>query len=314
MIKDIISKHHVDVVHYLNPIGFKEPGYLWKLDVPYVWGPIQTVANRPLPLYPALSLRGKINAVTRFVVHNALLYFSPRVRKAMKHADAIFTAVPKAHQDIKAIFHRDNIYLPENGIIEMNRTEPIEYDGESDLRLIIIGSLIERKGVGILLNALRRVENRKWHLDVLGSGPLEGKLKSMAERYGLSHNISWLGNLPRFEVFEKLRAAHIHVISSLGEGNPTTLWEAMSLAVPTLTLDHCGMSAVVCEKCGIKIPIKAYEQVVNDMASQIEHFISNPERVASLSKGVIECAKKFMWDERIAIYDKVYEKLIGKHK
>lgn len=46
---DIIRHQHVDVIHYLNPIGFKEPGYLWKIkDIPYVWGPLQGVENRPL--------------------------------------------------------------------------------------------------------------------------------------------------------------------------------------------------------------------------------------------------------------------------
>lgn len=59
--EDIVEREHVDVIHYLNPIGFKEPGYCWKIkEVPYVWGPIQGVENRPLALFPALSLRVKL--------------------------------------------------------------------------------------------------------------------------------------------------------------------------------------------------------------------------------------------------------------
>ena len=38
--KEIIQQHHIDIVHQLNMIGFREPGYLWKLGIPYLWGPI----------------------------------------------------------------------------------------------------------------------------------------------------------------------------------------------------------------------------------------------------------------------------------
>lgn len=313
MVQEIIKQRHIDVVHYLNPIGFKEPGYLWKLNVPYVWGPIQGVANRPFALYPALSLRGKVNALVRFVVHNSLLRFSPRVRRAMKKADFIFTAVPKAKGQLQKIHGRATIYLPENGIIEMHAKEPVRCDG-NELRLIWIGCVDERKAIIILLDALRLVPHKKWHLNVVGKGPLEEKMKQTAKEYGIDDHINWGGRVPRAEVFGMLKSAHLHVISSLGEGNPTTLWEAMSLGVPTMTLDHCGMSAVVCEKCGIKISIKSYSQVVKDMAANITNLIEHPDKVELLSRGVLGCSKKFMWDERIKVFDHVYDDVIAKYQ
>lgn len=46
-----VSAGRIDIVHYLNPIGFKEPGYCWKIKgIPYIWGPVQGVDNRPLKL------------------------------------------------------------------------------------------------------------------------------------------------------------------------------------------------------------------------------------------------------------------------
>ena len=38
--KEINERERIDIVHHLNPIGFREPGYLWKLDKPFIWGPI----------------------------------------------------------------------------------------------------------------------------------------------------------------------------------------------------------------------------------------------------------------------------------
>lgn len=312
MAKDIIKKRYVDVVHYLNPIGFKEPGYCWKLkDVPYVWGPIQGVENRPIALFPALSTKGKVNAIVRRIVHNGMLWLMPRVKKALKRADAVFAATPNTVKQLKQIHHKDAIYLPENGILRMERTEPVRMTDK--LRLIWVGGIDERKALGILLHALGKVKKSNWHLDVLGDGALMGKCKALAADFGITQNITFHGRVDRTQVQLVFAQSHIHVISSLGEGNTTVLWEAFSKAIPTLTLDHCGMAGVVSPECGIKIPIHSYSQVIDDMASAIDNLTVHPEEVERLSCGTIECAKKFMWDNRIALYDKVYTDIMKRY-
>lgn len=311
--KELVNNEHVDIIHYLNPIGFKEPGYCWKIkEVPYVWGPIQGVENRPLALYPALNLKGKINALVRRVVHNGMLWCLPRVRKALKRTDAVFAATPNTVKQLKYIHHKDAIYLPENGILKMERTEPIFMN--DTLNLIWVGSIDERKALGILISALGKVKKSNWHLNVLGEGPLRGKCEALADELGISERITFHGKVDRAQVQLVFAQSHIHVISSLGEGNPTVLWEAFSKAIPTLTLDHCGMAGVVSSECGIKIPIHSYQQVLNDMAFAIDDLMEHPQKVTRLSQGTIECAKNFMWENRIALYDVVYDKIIKNGK
>jgi len=311
--KEIIEHEYVDVIHYLNPIGFKEPGFCWKIkSVPYVWGPIQGVENRPIALFPALSLKGKVNALVRRVVHNGMLWCLPRVRKALRRADAVFAATPNTVKQLKRIHHRDAIYLPENGILKMERTEPVTLKGT--LNLIWVGSIDERKALGILISALGKMKHDNWHLNVLGDGPLRGKCEQLAQELGIYDKITFHGKVDRTQVQLVFAQSHIHVISSLGEGNPTVLWEAFSKAIPTLTLDHCGMAGVVSSECGIKIPIHSYQQVIDDMAEAIDNLIVHPNEIERLSKGTIECAKKFMWKNRIALYDKVYEEISKKYQ
>lgn len=311
--KEIVGSEHVDVIHYLNPIGFKEPGFCWKLKgVPYVWGPIQGVENRPIALFPALSTKGKVNALVRRVVHNGMLWFLPRVRKALKRADAVFAATPNTVKQLKRIHHKDAIYLPENGILKMERTEPVVM--KDTLNLIWVGSIDERKALGILISALGKVKHGNWHLNVLGEGPLREKCEALADELGISEKITFHGKVDRAQVQLVFAQSHVHVISSLGEGNTTVLWEAFSKAIPTLTLDHCGMAGVVSSECGIKIPIRSYQQVLNDMAFAIDDLMEHPEKVSRLSQGTIECAKKFMWENRIALYDKIYDEISMKYQ
>lgn len=311
--KELVNNEHVDIIHYLNPIGFKEPGYCWKIkEVPYVWGPIQGVENRPLALFPALSSKGKINALVRRVVHNGMLWCLPRVRKALKRADAVFAATPNTVKQLKRIHHKDTIYLPENGILKMECTEPITMN--DTLNLIWVGSIDERKALGILITALSKVKHNNWHLNVLGDGPLRGSCENLSNNLGISDRITFHGKVDRTQVQLVFGQSQVHVISSLGEATTTVLWEAFSKAIPTITLDHCGMAGVVSSECGIKIPILSYQQVLNDMAFAIDDLMEHPEKVTRLSQGTIECAKKFMWKNRIALYDKVYDKVLEKYE
>lgn len=308
MVNKMVDEGRVDLIHYLNPIGFKEPGFLWKITkVPYVWGPIQGVENRPFELYHALSVKGKCNALVRRIVHNGLFILMPRLKKALDRVDVVFAATPNTVKNLKRWYHKDSIYLPENGIMKMERTTPVMYDG-GVLRLIWIGGICERKALVILLDALAKVGGHNWHLDVLGDGDQKEKLQKKFSH--LNNHITWHGMVDRASVQEILLQSHLHVISSLGEGNPTILWEAFGKAIPTLTLDHCGMAGVVCEKCGIKIPIHSYNQVVEDIVDRINGVLHNPKIIEQLSVGTIECAKKFMWSNRIDLYNETYEKLI----
>lgn len=312
---EIVETCGINIIHYLNPIGFKEPSECWRIKgLPYVWGPVQGVENRPLCLYKALGVKGTVDAVIRLLLHNGILLFSLKIRRAVKRADCIFAATPVTVKQMKHVFGKDSIYLPENGITEMHRTTPITYDKNSKLQIVWCGAISYRKGLILLLEALHKVHSKNWHLNVIGDGELLPKLKKVSESYCLADNISWFGQVPRTKVLEIMSKSHLHIISSLGEATTTVLFEAMSWAVPTMTLDHCGMSGVVCNKCGIKIPIHSYNQVVKDIAGNIENIFEQPNIVNNLSSGVLECSKKYLWENRINIFSDVYSKLYHEYQ
>lgn len=304
----------IDLIHYLNPIGFKEPGYCWQIEgVPYVWGPIGCVENRPLPLYKAYSLKGKYSALTRRIAHNALFRLMPRLKKALKNADQVFAATPTGIRLLRTVHHREATYLPENGIFSMETETPVERDASTPLQLIWVGRVNdEDKAIVILLDALLKTTGRNWHLHVIGKGNLPEKIRRRIAP--IEGNLTFYGQIPRTQVQEIFRRSHLHVISSMGEGNPTTIWEAMAKGIPTMTLDHCGMAGVVCEQCGIKIPIESYGKVTSRIAAEIDRLSETPEIIRRLSEGVLQCSKKFMWDNRIELFINTYRQLVDKYK
>lgn len=314
LVGELVDAGKVDLIHYLNPIGFKEPGWCWKYkSVPYVWGPVMCVENRPISLFRVYSLKQKVFALARRVVHNALFVLNPRVKKAFKNTDAIFAVTPKGQRMLKRVHGMDSILMPENGIIEMYRDKPIALKNGETLKIIWVGRVFDQsKGLLMLLDALSRTVRKNWQLHLVGEGGFPSNAVDVANK--IKGQIVMHGKIAREDVLQLFRESHLHVISSMGEATTTVLFEAMSYAVPTMTLDHCGMAGVVCEKCGIKIPIKSYNQVVNQMASSIDSLIEHPERIEELSNGVIDCSKKFMWDNRISIFVDTYTRLIDQYK
>ena len=190
----------------------------------------------------------------------------------------------------------------------MNRQKFIR---KGEYHFIFVGSLIPRKAVNILLEALTLIKNKeKIVVDIVGDGPERHTLEVFAQKHQLQSIIKWHGQLSRDKAVELFENTHMHVITSTSEGNPTTIWEAMSYGVPTMSFDHCGMHDTICDRCGILIPIHSYEQCVNDLADKIDSLLDHPDRFEQLANGVIECAQKFTWDTREKVLLSCYDEAI----
>lgn len=315
-IEQLVSQDKIDLIHYLNPIGFKQAGSAYNIkNVPYGWGPISGAHNRAFALHKNLKLTTKIATYTlRNGLHLWLFKHDRRFKKAIDRCDFVLGATPTTIKQLREIHHKEAVYLPENGIIKMETHLPIELKEKETLQLIWIGRVSQPKALILLLRSLCKIKQDNWHLNVVGEGDLMNELKLFCENNGFSNKVTWHGKIVRTQVIDLMKKSHLHVISSMGEATTTVLFEAMSCAVPTLSLDHCGMAGVICEKCGYKIAIHSYNQVVSDMAAAIYQLIIAPEKVRLLSEGVLSCSQHYLYHNRVAVFEKLYDNAINKYK
>ncbi len=108
-------------------------------------------------------------------------------------------------------------------------------DAADPLNLLSVGRAVEKKGYGVLLDALARLpEGLHWRLVHIGGGPLGAALRSRADGLGLAGRIVWLGPQPHERVLEHYRAADLFVLASRvaadgdRDGLPNVLMEAQS--------------------------------------------------------------------------------------
>lgn len=311
---ELMKYNKFDLIHYVGMIGYREPGYLWKLGLPYVWGPISGVNNAPLQLMKKMPILGKAKQLFRNFANTIQFRNSRRLKEALKHTDILLTATSENHDKFLNIHGKNSICLPENAIIgeiSLNKNKFIEID---KYRFIIVGSLDARKSVGILLDAIALMKHKnKILLDIVGDGPLRGLLIHQAQKLDINNIICWHGFLPRMKAIELFDSAHLHIITSISEGNPTTIWEAMMHGVPTLSFDHCGMHDTLNDSCGILIPIKkTYEENIKTIASQLDYMIENSNIFEKLAFKTLSRAKMNTWESRRIFFNNLYTSLLCK--
>lgn len=312
--RNIIANEPIDLIHYLCPIGYREPGYLWQLGKPYVWGPVGglnmalRLAGAPRPWLSRLKVMGK-NFLNRLNMATSL-----RLRRALSSAHFIVAATTENQNVLRHKFGRNSEHIPENAIPDkqINRSIPDPYQNVTQRKFIWIGRLDWRKSPDLLLDAFSAVASRDWNLDIVGSGPLLAMATARAGELGLADRVNFHGHVARAEVHKLLVEADLHIITSMSEANTTVIWEAMSAGVPTLTLDHCGMHDVVCDKCGVRVPPTDYAGTRNRIAAEIEGLITDPEKLALLADGVASCREQYLWSKRSRQWLEIYRATIAR--
>lgn len=308
--KDLLQGRSIDLIHYLCPIGYREPGYLWKIDKPYIWGPVGGIENRSIKLAREKGAVVGAKILLRNAVNALQFRFSPRVRAAFARADVVLAATSGTQKQITNVHHVESVLMAENAITDamLSQQRQVSVALGATLNIIWVGRIDEAKSLDILLKALGAIQTGPWHLCVIGDGPLKAVMTALAHALGISAHITWAGKVTRQQVNRYYREAHLHIISSLLEANTTVIWEAMSFGIPTVALDHFGMHDTVCEKCGVKVPMDdTLRSVVDGLAQQLSRLMARPALIGQLSEGVLECARRYTWTQRRALWNNYYD-------
>ena len=126
---------------------------------------------------------------------------------------------------------------------------------------------------------------------------------------GVEEIVQWMGNCPNEQVKDEMRKADLFLFTSVNEDTSTVVLEAISNHLPVLCFDACGMSSVVTDDIGMKIPLSHPEQSVKDFAERIEYLYKHREVLTKMSKNCRHRAEELSWErkakEMVRIYNNV---------
>ena len=90
-IKKNYSKSELpNLFHHFNHISFREPGYCWKLDVPFIWGPVSGMVSPPKGFISSLDSKLKKKILFRNFINYFQSKYSKRINKALRKSFHIF--------------------------------------------------------------------------------------------------------------------------------------------------------------------------------------------------------------------------------
>lgn len=308
--QELCEKETFDLIHQLTMIGYREPGYLWQLGLPFVWGPLAGTNLVPWHMLASMSLKGCLYYTGRNILNLWQLHTSSRVKKAMRHADCLIAATSNTQKDVRKYWHKNSVLMPEVGL-EQDETELVtnrRQAGEK-LKICFSGTFAPRKSLNLLLEAMAVCEaQQNTELHITGDGECRKKWMSLGRRLHLE-NIVWHGWLAREESIGVMQQCHLFVLPSLSEATSTVLLEALSNGLPVTALDHCGFSNVITAACGFKIPIHGHRQVVKDLSAIIDRIESDEDFRYRLAQGACARAKELSWSKKIVELNEIYRKI-----
>ena len=116
---------------------------------------------------------------------------------------------------------------------------------------LVIGTVaaidVKYKGQEYVIKALGDLKKRginRFHYNLVGNGS-NTYLKKVAERYGVSNRVHFLGGMPHEKVFKWLDSIDIYAQPSKQEGLPRAVVEAMSRGVPTVGSETGGIPELI---------------------------------------------------------------------
>lgn len=100
-----------------------------------------------------------------------------------------------------------------------------------------VGRIIDIKDPLSLLQAFEQCHDTQSQLVFIGAGDMEGRLKLRTSDLGLGRHVILHGLIPREKVYEHLFHADVFVSTSLVEGLPVAVLEAMACGCPVILSD-----------------------------------------------------------------------------
>jgi glycosyltransferase involved in cell wall biosynthesis len=181
--------------------------------------------------------------------------------------------------------------------------------GPNDLVVIQVARLDYLKDHLTALRALERVaaQRREVRLVLVGEGPEREKIEAEIRQRRLSEHVRSLGL--RSDVGRLISAADVFLLTSISEGIPLTVIEAMGAELPVVSTRVGGVSEIVLEgQTGLLAP-------AGDDCALAEHILSlaaEPARRQQMGQVGCQRARAVFCERRMhAEYLRQYEEMIA---
>jgi glycosyltransferase involved in cell wall biosynthesis len=226
-----------------------------------------------------------------------------------KRADTVLTLYSEQRDELQARWGipSDRITVMSNGVNEHSFSPNSANGAKADGGFcLFVGRLEPRKGVDILLRALR---DCSISCQIVGDGPERQKLQALASELGLDSRVSFLGTVSNDKLRRYYCQASFMVMPSLSEAFPLTALEAMACGKPVVASRVGALTSLLeSNRCGLLCePGNASE-----FAATMQSLSDDPKLAHELGySGRQAVLQSFTWDIIALRLVEIYRSLRG---
>ncbi len=315
--RKLIEKEGFDVVHQVTPIEFRAVMKPIAHEGINVVGPLGGGEYAPAALAHYLDCDKLLEGVRRRVNESTLR--SASWRRKLESYDSVLFANEETKRYLSASGVRlaggevrTEIGVP-RGVCEAARQsceKAGRYAAHEPVRLLYMGRLVPRKGVGLLLDSCRilKREGMAFHLRVCGGGKQEKFLKERVNELELGDVVEFAGVVAHDRIGDEYKWCDVMVMPSVRETGGTVIAEALSRLKPVVSFGAFGAKVILGNAAFCKLA-----EPEEDCASSFAEAIKRTVELASGCdrKEFLSLADALCWDEKAKWYCSLYTELIN---
>jgi glycosyltransferase involved in cell wall biosynthesis len=265
-----------------------------------IWGPISGFGLINSSYFKIFPLKTRIKYFAKNIV-NSLQAYMPRIQTAIQYPDILIAANSEAKTALQK-FRKSGVYLiNDTGATNIQFLGDLEKKSkESKFKIAWVGKDVPRKALVLALKAMKEISSADIELHIIGVSEEEyAKYRPLWSDHVINHGIK-----SHEQTVKLLSQSHMLLFTSLHEGTPHAVLEALSYGVPVVCHDSHGQGDLINESCGIKVALKNPENSVRQFVLAIKKISSDHRYQLKLATGALSHAKDITWEKDI---DKVME-------
>ncbi|NNE96141.1 MAG: glycosyltransferase [Acidimicrobiales bacterium] len=287
-----------DLVHHLSWASIHHGTQLVKLDAPFVLGPVGG-GTMSAPGYSTCFP----NSWRYEQVRNRLVQavrFNPVSRSLVKNADLILASNAETRSVLASMGAGDVQIMLDDGVDPLElQPEPVDQSESGPLRVLWVGRIMERKALGMALDAVRLAsESVDIRMTLMGDGENRHVVADTIEKMvddGTLIDHGWSDQ----QMLDAAFASHdVLLFNSVRDNGGAPLHSASTYGLPAVVINHQGPGAITSPDWAIQVKPSTTEQSTVDIAGALVALARDRDRRVRMGWASLHAGAANTWPAR----------------
>jgi glycosyltransferase involved in cell wall biosynthesis len=268
--------HSFDLSHHVTIVTWRVASPLWRLPIPFVFGPVGGGGKTPPAFRSILGPSARVfeflrAGATAMAASSSKLKLCRRNSSAIVAADTA-TAEFLSAQGAKAVHHLCQVFFSDRDASRFRTVMRGKTRDSDALKIFAGGNLEGRKGTQLSLRALALLKQKRvpFSFTYGGWGPDLEAMKHLARHLGIAEQVCFHQGYSGEDYIRQLQTNDVYLLPSIRETAGITMMEATIAGCYPIVLAGTGAGDIVERTGGTAIHAKTPEEAVHQIADKLE--------------------------------------------